>query len=379
MQCIVRRLPIALMLSVFSTPAVAQAATQATIAQLEQFLASKRVQKESDKDVALQLSSVTLLEQLTESTLARIESEAQLGPQTEEQLQLLAAESIFSAPPATEWIGGPTPDGDAQRRMLEAARLYVNHTLRQLPDFLATRTTLSLDNLGDAPMASPGQREAPLHFSREYRQEVTFRNGREMDASDLAGRGGATYDSISPAGLTTWGEFGPILTIVLSDSFQGSVTWSRWQRSESGTSVAVFAYSIPESASHYSIDFCCYQKSADDPSDAHFRAQPGYRGEIYLDPATGAIDRITLEADLGENDPVIASGIAVQYGYVDIAGKPYLCPVRGVAVSEVHNYQMESVVKLGTEKHVNIVRFTGYHKFGSTARVLAGGSGHGPR
>jgi hypothetical protein len=60
----------------------------------------------------------------------------------------------------------------------------------------------------------------------------------------------------------------------------------------------------------------------------------------------------------------------VQYGYVDIGGKNYVCPIQGIAVSDVHNLVMESD-GVGLEKHINVVQFLNYHKFGSTSRILS--------
>ena len=68
------------------------------------------------------------------------------------------------------------------------------------------------------------------------------------------------------------------------------------------------------------------------------------------------------------------SGTAVQYGRVNIGGKDYICPVRGVAVLEVHNLVMEVTDKVGPERLVNEVRFNSYHKFASTVRILPEGT-----
>ena len=172
------------------------------------------------------------------------------------------------------------------------------------------------------------------------------------------------------AELTTWGEFGPVLKTVLGDSFKGSVVWNRWETGEAGALLAVFRFSVPKPASHYLVDFCCYQKSKEDPGLYTFHDMPAYHGELHVDPATGAIYRITLQAELTDADPVMISSMAVLYGRVNIGGKDYICPVRGIAISEVHNLVMELIDGVGPEKHINEVRFSDYHKFASTARIL---------
>ena len=135
----------------------------------------------------------------------------------------------------------------------------------------------------------------------------------------------------------------------------------------------MFSYRVPRSASHYVVDFCCYRKSLDNPEEYRFRDKPGYHGELYLDTEAGTVDRITLEAEMKDSDPVFASSIAVQYGPVDIGGKSYVAPIHAVAVSQVHNLKMEHVDQVGPEEHVNEVFFEDYHKFGSTFRILTDG------
>jgi hypothetical protein len=76
-----------------------------------------------------------------------------------------------------------------------------------------------------------------MQLARESNHEVGYRNGREMKDANS-----------TDSGLTTWGEFGPILKTVFADSFVGNVEWIRWQSSETGALLAVFRFSVPQSA-----------------------------------------------------------------------------------------------------------------------------------
>jgi hypothetical protein len=366
------RLPILLVFLVVVIPI--RAATRVTVAQLEQFLASKQTSKESDVEIAERLGSVELTEQLTVPTFLRIESEANLGPGTLQQLRLMAASSIFCAPPTAELPTRAAPDQVSQQRMMNSATEYVEGFLQRLPDFVAIRTTDSFENTPQRTGSKHGKPNAEFHLVRESRRQIAYRNGKEIvnSASGDSGNGQSESDS-ALAGLTTRGEFGPVLKTVLGDSVKGSVVWSCWQIGEAGTLVAVLRYDVPKPSSRYLVDFCCYQKSQDDPQSFRFFDTPGYHGELYLDPATGAVDRITLEAQLSEDDPVMVSGLAVQYGRVDIGGKSYIRPVRGVAVSEIHGPVMEPADKVAPERFINEVRFSDYHKFSSTVRMLPAG------
>jgi hypothetical protein len=252
------------------------AQTRVTVSQLEQFLHSKSASKESDAQLAKLLGTVTLSEQLTPSTLTWIVRTATPGPQTTEQLRLLASSSIFKQPPPSELPNTPPPNVTTQQQIIASARKYVTDLLHSFPDFLAVRTTLSFDDA----LQPTGRRKQPpekatLQFVRQTHREIGYRKGMEIIDS-------TSNRSPDAPGLTTWGEFGPILKIVLGDSFQGSVQWSRWQRSETGAELAVFQYAIPKPASHYLIDFCCYRISKNDPTFYTFRDHPAYHGELYI-------------------------------------------------------------------------------------------------
>lgn len=345
------------------TPVLAE--TRVSVAQLEEFLTSKQAMKESDAEIADRLSEVVLSEELTGPTLARILSKINQGPRTAEQIELLAESSVFNVPPAAELPRELAPDSAMQQKMIEAARAYVNGAIRSLPDFLAVRVTRSFENTTADARPKNGKPKAQMHFVREYRREIAYRDGHEVEE-----QAGAKRRSAMP-GLSTRGEFGGILKVVLDDAFSGRLAWDRWQRDDAGTQVAVFRYVIPQASSHYSVDFCCYVESKQNPVSLEFHVKPGYHGEIFVDPASGAIDRVTVEADLKPGDPVITSGIAVQYGWVSIGGKQFICPIRGVGVTDVRNLVMEPADR-GLERRTNLIRFVNYHKFGSTVRILPG-------
>jgi len=355
-------------LSCLLAVATVHAATPVTVAQLEQFLSSRQAAKESDEETAERLNEVTLSQELAGPALARVLAEARSRPQTAEQIELLAAESVFQAPPIADQPNNPAPDAAAQQRMIESARAYVSKALLRLPDFLAVRVTRSFDNTITDPRPRHGKPKVQMHFAAEHRRAMAYRNGHEVVSSAMDKSPGSS--AAPAAGLSTWGEFGGILKIVLNDAFSGNVAWERWQRNGAGALVAVFGYVIPEASSHYSVDFCCYLPSMENPVELPFHAKPGYHGELFVDPRDGSIARITLEADLTVADPVVTSAMAVEYGGVEIGGKQFICPVRSVAVTETRNRQMESIDGVGLEKHTNLVKFVNYHRFGSTARIL---------
>ena len=118
----------------------ANAATQVTVAQLEQSLAGARTQP--DARVADQLSAVELSQRLSLSTFSRLQSQLP-GPQSASELSILAARSSFLGLPQAEIPSTPPPDVAEQRRIIGLVVAYVTQTINGLPNFLATRNTRS--------------------------------------------------------------------------------------------------------------------------------------------------------------------------------------------------------------------------------------------
>lgn len=333
------------------------AQTRLTVRQLESFLLTRDTQKHSDAIIARELASLQLSEQLTDASLANFASRFRIGPQSAEQLEVIAAASNFEPPPAAEVDSQPPPDSREQNRIFQSAREYASSTALRLPDFLALRSTRSYNN---TPQLTGRKHKAAMwmHFVGAYRRQVSVRAGQEVSLPDASNQNSGNSHT---EGLTTWGEFGPLLVTVLADAQSGSITWNRWQNDANGKRLAVFRYTVPRSASHDLIDLCCYFT---------FRDKPAYHGELYVDPASGTILQITLDADLPSDAPMIASRLSVQYAPVEIGGKTYICPVRGTAVSVVHDRELELLIGAGPERFVNLVSFTNYHKFVSTSRIL---------
>ena len=339
------------------------AQSSVTVRQFEGFLLSRGAQKESDSALARQLASMQLSEQLTSVRLAKLEAVLRVGPQAAEQIERIAAESIFQAPPLVELVDTESPpDPREQDGMLQAAREYAKSSSQRLPDFLASRSTRSFDNAPEFTRKKHPP-EMWMHFVGARRREVAVRAGREVYQAEASGDDRSDADRAE--GMTTWGEFGSLLATVLQDAKDGSMVWSRWQTGSEGKRLAVFHYSVPRSASHDFVDL-----SFDD-GQTQFRDKPRYHGELYIDPANGTIFRITLDAELPSGAPVLVSRISVQYAHVDIGGRTYICPIRGTAVSAVHNQQMELLENGGPERFTNLVYFTDYHKFASTSRIVS--------
>lgn len=332
-----------------------------TVAQLERIVASGSGQ--TDGKLADQLAGLQLTQRLSSTSLARLQSMLP-GPQSQQELSILAARSSFLDLPAAELPATPPPNVASQRQIMAAVVTYVTQSTRKLPDFIATRQTRTFE---DRPAGLFDH--LPLHFASETSADVVYRNGEERATN---ARGKKVNFS---AGLVSWGEFGPILTTVLLDAANSQLTWSHWEQDASGP-VAVFRYVVPEKKSHYQIQICC-GPTVGDLSEEVQREQAPYHGEMSVDPSTGAILRITVIADMAGEDPLVTASIAVEYGPVDIGGKTYICPIRSEAIAQSHQtvnrggaIPSAAVSRGPIQTRINEVSFLRYHIYRGESRIL---------
>ena len=363
-----------LLLAGFSLPAFAvngSASSKMTVAQLEQMLAADHV---SDGDVAEQLFGLQLTERLSAASFARLKAGLP-GEKASQALLALADSSEFLNLPAAEIPAAAVPGPAAQRQAIQLVVSYVTQTLHRLPNFMATRETTRFEDrpqilYTDSNIVS--EIYLPLHFVSKSSQPVVYRDGQEQ--ADTGARKHGTPQSDSQ-GLVTRGEFGPILSTVLLDAAQSKLTWSHWEEGADGLE-AVFSYAVPAQKSHYYV----YANSIDDGSftSHEYHELAGYHGEIAVDPASGAVQRLMLEADLAPDDPFVRSAIAVKYGAVEIGGKSFICPVKSVALSLVRSPGTSTAPharRLGPPKtFLNDVAFEKYHRLTSEMRILSADS-----
>ena len=214
--------------------------------------------------------------------------------------------------------------------MIALSEDYVKKAIHQLPNLYATRVTTSFQH-----------NKKPLHWVSTESAIVRYRDGQEE--RPRVGRC-ETGAGEGVGGMTTAGEFGPILYVALVDSARGNLTWSHWEQGAAAPE-AVYRYAVIAGTSHYNVD-------------GQFR---GYHGEITVDPSNGTILRLVLRADPEPSLPLLRADIVVEYGPVELGGKTYICPLKGVALSAKWNRWW-----------LNDVAFEQYHLYRAGARVLPG-------
>jgi len=358
-----RKLVLLAMLAAMAIPA--GAATKVTVAQLEQTISASH--SASDAKLADRLSGLELTERLSAARLARLKVGLP-GEQARQALLVLADSAEFLSLPADEIPQAAAPDLATQRKIMAQVVHYTTKTVHELPNFFATRETTRYE---DRPQYEYGY--IPLHFVGKTSKNVVYRDGQEM--VDVAAVKAGTSEP-SAQGMVSWGEFGPVLTTVLLDAAKSKLAWSHWEQGASGQ-LAVFGYAVPDPKSNYWVQYCCKNEelSALAPQEI-VRQKTGYHGEITVDPATGAVLRITIDAELPLGEKVKRAATMVEYGTVDIGGKSYICPSRSVALSllryghastdDTHSILDHDPIKI----YVNDVAFAQYHRLGAEMRIL---------
>ena len=363
----------------------AAAAKRETVAQFGQELTAACSAHKRDAEIARKIGNTELSERLTKTDLERLNALLVPGSRSAMALQLLADQSAFLDLPASSLPAIAAPDALAQQRMLEAARNYVAQTLPRLPNFLATRTINRYDDSPQAFERGAWPVRAGLHRVDTSSREISVRDERENQPPT---QGSAVW--AQQIGLISGGEFGTTLGMILTDTLQGKVEWSHWEQTDAGQ-VAVFRYEVPSAASHFELISTLQRQAAiegfatptgsrgvagigvrpnTDPSRTSIiRIRPAYFGSISVDPASGTILRITMQAELKDSDPFRRAAILVQYGPVRIGDAAFICPVRSVALS-LAAFRPQADSDNAPDEWLNETLFTGYHRFASTTRVL---------
>jgi VWFA-related protein len=346
-----------------------------TVAQLEDLVTAQ-------SDLLRKLQNLELTERLSTPRLDALSSLIH-GERERQALTADADLSIALAPPADEIVNRPRPPVEEQRAILQRSFDYLQNAIPKLPDFYALRNTVRFEEPPERDNETwkmPLQ-DQTLRFATGEHATVLYRNGAEVveKKKNLGKR--SVVRGVRARNLEISGTFGPILAYVLTAATTrpSTLTWKRWERGKYGD-LAVFSYRaagtnkmVPE------ITYCCLPEG---DGTTLYRNKADTYGEFAVNPDTGAIMRIVINADLDEERdpdvPLIRSQVMVEYGPEELGGKTYICPQRSVEISrgrserELYEWGMVFSLYSYFETMINDVTFGGYHKFGSEARILPG-------
>jgi hypothetical protein len=152
--------------------------------------------------------------------------------------------------------------------------------------------------------------------------------------------------------------------VILDAERSNTIRWGRWEEEPSG-SMAVFRFQVPQAESHWEVSGSL---------EFGMMGQTAYHGEIGIDPNSGTILRLVLEADFDLGSTMERADIMVEYGAVEIGGATYTCPVRSVSyfVGALHFPVRLDVATSSKGKVLQLddVVFSDYHVFRSQMRIL---------
>ena len=344
----------------------AWAAKKITVQQLKDMLVSSQQGRKTDAEVATELKQVELTEELTRSAMNSLVSYVS-GPLSTEQIYVLEARSAVLPPPAVDLPATPAPDAAAQKAILDKAVDYTTKTYAQLPHLTATKTTIRFQNNVEAIATISGMHSGSSDVDPNLVQANRFIHYINSTEVPVDTQNGA--EKVSTAkDKTPWGQNGyialqgqgPVLSSVLQDAqTAGTISWLRWETINK-KAAAVFAFSVDKKKSHYAVSYCCFptseqtgllsykpgaQGSGDFTAkgnlqthttyDQHFNATVPYHGEIFVDPDSGIVVRLNLQAEFKAADDVQQEDQRIDYGPVKVDAKALVLPIKSVIDTEV--------------------------------------------
>ena len=353
----------------------ALAAKNITVEQLDKKLAE--ITHMSDGAAANEISKLELTERASSARLQRWEAELP-GDRSRDALIALVDASAFLKLPAADFLPAPPPDNETETQIVNRAVARLTTVFSMLPNFYATRGTTHFEDSSpriqtvSPPPLSTGRRGVsvmdslstvsmyePLHRTARVEAIVSYRDGNEV----IEPPKGKTAP-IDVAGLTTTGEFGPVLEVVVGDAEHGKVTWDHWEEGPTGT-LAVFRFTVPEADSHFFVRLS---------NGAGFdTVHPAYHGEIAIAPESGDIFRVTEVAEMAPPHDRVQAQLLVEYAPVALGDRSYICPVRGVAMIKVPTSAdpgMQRADMPALQTYLNDEAFTEYHLFRADTRIL---------
>lgn len=334
-----------------------------TVSGLESLLAH------APRDADRGIEDVALTERLSQAELSQLDARIH-GSRPQATLKMLADEAEFQPPPPSDSPADPAPSAAEQQQMVERALQYLEKTIPRLPDFFAVRQAERFASSAAFDELSIGVAAAPLHRTDAWKANVLYRQGKEV----VLEKEPAGNRTNTP--LRTYGTFGPaLLTLRSALGFAQGLLWSRWERGTAGR-VAVFAFAVPNTLpNQYAVVGCCVPDRA---GDVRFALQPGYHGEVAIDPQTGAILRFEIEANLAGFAPVEQSAIMVAYGPATIGGHSYLVPRRSVSLvrarvmATLQEWNLSFRTWGPEETSMEVFTFDHYRMFRSSVKILPG-------
>ena len=235
----------------------------------------------------------------------------------------------------------PAPTQEQQNTILGNIGSFVENYISTLPNLICVKTTEQYKGNKN------GDRWKQLDT---LTSRLTLVKGREKATLERVNNKPLTdIRRVWRAPLTTEGEFGDMLAVVLSRGSNATLSWRGWE-TLNGKHVAVFGYSIDQAHSSLNMHF----------SDLASAVLP-YSGSLYADPDSGTVWRVTDFAKLPPEFHATDIQTTLDYNEVTISGKTLLLPVHATVVEHGDS---------GTNR--NEITFSDYRKFEAESTITFG-------
>lgn len=360
---LVRRFLTLLTMALAPTLALA-ATTKATVQQLDRLLADMHKHSKTDDQVANALREIELTEQLLPSMMNSF-VQYQPGPQTIVQIRVLALSSALLPPPPADLPETPPPDQATQAAIIARATDYTAKQFELAPKLTSDKLTLRYQNGEAFVRAANGAgshmaysdlgldpASQYLRFFGQTSASIATQGGVELPPKTSNQDPGGPNGQISPVGA------GPILSSVLREVGPEKITWLRWETVGSER-LAVFSFAVNRKLSHYQVNYCCFPKTENvgshigmtpngvssggkPPTSENFgtatffepfNSTVGYHGELFVDPETGTVVRLIVQAELKPTDFILQEDTRIDYGTVEVGGKSCVVPTRNILLT----------------------------------------------
>lgn len=356
----------ALVLALLLLASNAWCAKKISVGQLEDLLRSMQEEKKSDTEISVALKQLELSEELTRSRMVSLVSHVP-GPLSTEQIYVLEARSADLIPPESDLPPTPAPDSAAQKAILDKATAYVTGTYAQLPNLTVTKTTLRFQDNVEALAASSGLQGGAadvvvgsgfsnpasfVHYINSSEAQISLTHGAEKlpDQKDNTPWGANKMIALK--------DPDPSLTEVFHDVFSAeNIHWLRWE-SIGGKPSAVFAFSVLHKDSRLDVNICCFPninqtgiatfytsttaaalggggngggvtgnfQTSTNWND--FKTTAGYHGELFVDPQSGTVIRLIVQAELKPSDVVHEVDTRIDFSATRVNNRMYVLPVK---------------------------------------------------
>jgi hypothetical protein len=219
-------------------------------------------------------------------------------------------------------------------------RTYAADYMDRLPNFVCMQTTTH---------SAAGKKGERWRKKETQTAQLVFAGGKEKRTVQAVngkpvpdGRWRGTRNA-----LTTEGEFGILLANILGPDSSAEITWGGFD-SLRGHDVAVVKYSVAQEHSTLRLS-----------RDYLSSAVVAYFGEVFADPASGAVLRITKElSDIPPELETESSRTVIDYDKFSIGGTDYLLPSAA---------SVEMTIRSGRFR--NEMSFDGYRKFEANSTI----------